>query len=78
MAAQDSPNGNREHRFDPNFTKNVIDATGPKASPRMRKVFGSLIQHLHDFCRENEVTVDEFMQTLDLVSSYGLVRRTRC
>jgi len=56
------------HKFDPNFTKNVINATGPKASPRMRKVIGSLVQHLHDFARENELTVDEWMAAVEMVS----------
>ena len=55
------------HRFDPNFTQNVINATGPKASPRLRKVMGSLIQHVHDFARENEVTVEEWMAGLEMV-----------
>lgn len=69
MAAPRAPNDELGHRFDPDFTRNVINAIGPQASPRTRKVFGSLIQHLHDFCRENEVTVEEFMHTIDLVSS---------
>ena len=62
-------NGNppEQHRFDPNFTQKVIDATGSKASPRMRSVTASLIRHLHDFCRENEITVDEWMKAVDLV-----------
>jgi catechol 1,2-dioxygenase len=55
------------HKFNPHFTQNVINATGPKASPRMRKVMGSLIQHLHDFARENEITVDEWMAAVELV-----------
>ena len=54
-------------RFDPNFTDAVIKATGPKASPRTRKVFSSLIRHLHDFARETELTVDEWMAAVDLV-----------
>lgn len=57
--------------FDPELTKNVINATGPKASPRLRKVFGSLVQHLHDFLRENEVTVDEWMAAVDLINEAG-------
>ena len=55
------------HRFDPKFTENVINATGPKASPRLRKVMGSLTQHLHDFARENEVTVEEWMAAVEMV-----------
>ena len=62
---KDSP---QIHRFDPNFTQNVINATGPKASPRLRKVMGSLIRHIHDFARENEVTVDEWMAGVEMVS----------
>lgn len=58
-------------RFDPNFTQNVINATGPKATPRMRKVIGGLIQHLHDFLREEEVTVDEWMAGVDLINQAG-------
>jgi len=38
-------------RFDPHFTDNVIKATGPNATPRLRKVMASLTRHLHDFCR---------------------------
>jgi catechol 1,2-dioxygenase len=56
------------HPFDPDFTDHVINATGPKASPRIRKVVGSLVQHLHDFMRENLVTMDEFMAAIELVS----------
>jgi hypothetical protein len=55
------------------FTQQVKNATGPQATPRARKVVGSLIQHLHDFIRENEVTVDEFMAGLDLVRPVTLI-----
>lgn len=63
-----STSGASTSKFDPDFTRNVINATGPNATPRARKVIGSLIQHLHDFLRENEVTVDEWMQSVDFVS----------
>ena len=56
------------HRFDPDFTQSVINATGPKASPRMRKVMASLIRHVHDFARENEITVDEYMAGIEMAS----------
>ncbi|KAL9133086.1 MAG: hypothetical protein Q9175_005738 [Cornicularia normoerica] len=58
------------HRFDPDFTQSVINATGPKASPRIRKVMASLIRHVHDFARENEITVDEWMAGVEMVGSY--------
>lgn len=63
-------------RFDPNFTDNVIKATGPKASPRVRTVMASLIRHLHDFCRENEITVDEYMAATHLVPFMFFRRRS--
>jgi catechol 1,2-dioxygenase len=58
-------------RFDPHFTQNVINAMGPKTSPRMRTVMSSLIRHVHDFARENELTVDEWMQGVDLINWAG-------
>lgn len=56
-----------DNKYDPHFTDAVINATGPKAAPRTRKVIGNLIRHLHDFCRENEITVDEWMAAVDFV-----------
>ena len=66
-----NPNGDNggKGRFDPSFTNSVIDATGPKADPRVRKVIASLIKHAHDFCRENEITMSEFMAGVDMVSA---------
>jgi catechol 1,2-dioxygenase len=55
--------------FDPNFTQNVISATGSNATPRMRTVIASLIHHLHDFMRENLITMDELLAAVDLASS---------
>lgn len=59
------------HRFDPNFTDNVINAMGPKTSPRMRQVMSSLIRHIHDFARENEITVDEWMTGVNFINRAG-------
>lgn len=59
------------HRFDPSFTQSLINATGPKASPRMRKVMASLIRHVHDFARENEITVDEYMAGVEMINEAG-------
>ena len=55
-------------RFDPTFTDKVIKATGPKANSRLAQVLPSLLRHLHDFCRENEITVDEYMAAVNMVS----------
>ncbi|GAB7359697.1 hypothetical protein MBLNU230_g6872t1 [Neophaeotheca triangularis] len=75
MAANSSSKTNgdstRASRFDPDFTQSVINATGPKANPRLKQVIGSLIQHLHDFARENEITVDEWMAATELINEAG-------
>ena len=60
-----------DSRFDPNFTQHVIDATGPKATPRMRQVMSSLIKHVHDFARETELTVDEWMAGVEMINWAG-------
>lgn len=60
-------------RFDPKFTQNVIDAIGPKADPRTREVFSALLRHLHDFTREVELTIDEWMAGVHFVNSIGQI-----
>ncbi len=58
-------------RFDPTFTQHVIEAIGPKTSPRMRQVMSSLIRHVHDFARENELTVEEWMAGVEMLNWAG-------
>ena len=64
-------------RFDPNFTQNVIDAMGPKTSPRLRQVMASLVRHVHDFARETELTVDEWMAGVQLINWAGQMSTDR-
>ena len=64
-------NGESNLKCDPSFTPNVLAATGPKASPRMKQVISSLIQHTHDFLRENEITVTEWTQAVDFINRAG-------
>ncbi|KAH7070383.1 Intradiol ring-cleavage dioxygenase [Paraphoma chrysanthemicola] len=66
-----SVNGSKTHKYNPTFTQSVINATGPKATPRVRQLTSSLIQHLHDFARENELTVDEWMLGVELMNEAG-------
>ena len=63
----DKPARTQKHCFDPDFTENVIKATGPNTSPRLRQVIGPLIRHVHDFAREVELTMDEFLAGVELV-----------
>ncbi|KAF1971272.1 aromatic compound dioxygenase [Bimuria novae-zelandiae CBS 107.79] len=71
MAQNTAVPAQKEHKFNPNFTQAVINATGPKATPRVRQLTTSLIQHLHDYARENELTVDEWMAGLELMNEAG-------
>lgn len=61
------------HRFDPNFTQAVIDNMGPKTTPRNREVLGALIRHLHDFTREVELSIDEWMAGVHFVNAVGAI-----
>ena len=60
-------------KFDPNFTQNVINAIGPKTSPRAREVLSSLIKHIHDFTRETELSVDEWMMGVQFLNQVGQI-----
>ncbi len=60
-------------RFDPNFTQLVIDTMGPGTTERNRVVLGSLIRHLHDFAREVELSVDEWMAGVQFVNAVGQI-----
>ncbi|KAF1817084.1 aromatic compound dioxygenase [Eremomyces bilateralis CBS 781.70] len=60
-------------RFDPNFTKMVVEAMGPKTDPRTREVLGSLMSHIHDFAREVELTIDEWMIGVNFMNTIGQI-----
>lgn len=62
---------NASSGFDPTFTQNVIDAMGPKTTPRMRQVMTCLIKHIHDFAREVELTTDEWMEGVQMMNWAG-------
>lgn len=61
----------RAARYDPNFTKNVINSIGPGCDDRTREVFTSLIQHLHDFAREVELTTEEWLAGVKFINWVG-------
>lgn len=58
-------------RFDPTFTRRVVENMGPNVSPRSRQVLGSLIRHIHDFAREVELTNDEWMTGVHFINAVG-------
>ncbi|VVT58925.1 uncharacterized protein SAPINGB_P006453 [Magnusiomyces paraingens] len=63
--------------MDQQFTDMVIAAMGPKTTPKMRRILGSLIQHIHDFTRENQVTVEEWMAGVDFINRIGQMSDAR-
>ncbi|KAF2139207.1 uncharacterized protein K452DRAFT_320376 [Aplosporella prunicola CBS 121167] len=61
------------NRFDPDFTKNVIEAIGPACPPRSRFVLSKMIEHIHDFAREVELTADEWMAGVKFINTCGQI-----
>src|SRR6478735_10595281 len=55
------------------FTDTVINAMGPKTSPRVREVMTSLIRHMHDFAREVNLTTAEYLAACDFVVRIGQI-----
>ncbi len=71
------PNGSPKISYDPTFTPSVIAATGPNCSPRLREVMTALIQHVHDFAREVNLTTDEYMAGVSLLNWAGQMSTDR-
>ncbi|KAI1399551.1 aromatic compound dioxygenase [Hypoxylon fuscum] len=60
-------------RFDPTFTQHVLETMGPNVTERNRVVLGALIRHIHDFAREVELTIDEWMAGVHFVNTVGRI-----
>ncbi|PTB65789.1 aromatic compound dioxygenase [Trichoderma citrinoviride] len=59
------------------FTNHVIQAMGPNTSPRMRTVMTALIQHVHDFAREVNLTADEWLAGVEMINWAGRMSNDR-
>lgn len=46
---------------------------GPKTTPRNREILTSLIRHLHEFTREVELSIDEWMAAVHWVNAVGQI-----
>ncbi|KAK2004838.1 dioxygenase [Colletotrichum falcatum] len=57
--------------YDSAFTDRVIAATGPHANPRLAQIMPSLLRHLHDFAREVDLTVGEWMAGVQMINEAG-------
>jgi catechol 1,2-dioxygenase len=72
MASNKTSNSDR---FDPEFTRNVINLMSEETKPRHREILTSLITHLHDFIREVELTQDEWVIGVNYVNAIGQAYR---
>lgn len=59
------------------FTDSVINASGPKTNPRLHQLMASLIRHIHDFARENDLTVEEWMKGVEMINWAGQMSNDR-
>lgn len=59
------------------FTNHVIESMGPNTSPRLRTIMTSLIQHVHDFAREVDLTMDEWLAGVDMINRAGQMSTSR-
>lgn len=55
------------------YTKACQGVAGPKANPRAKYLLDSLMAHLHDFCAETDLTLDEWRYTCDLLVRSGKI-----
>jgi len=53
------------------ITDAVVDQMSSTPSPRLRQVMESLVQHLHEFAREVDLTPDEWLQGIAFLTAVG-------
>lgn len=53
------------------YTKSVVDAIGPKASPRIKEVMPILIRKAHEAMIEADITTDEWLAACNLLVKAG-------
>ncbi|WP_168702463.1 intradiol ring-cleavage dioxygenase [Gordonia paraffinivorans] len=49
----------------------VIDSLGPSTDPRLREILTSLVQHLHDFVKDVQLTEDEWSKGIEFLTRTG-------
>ncbi len=57
------------------FTENVLAALGKhgEIEPRQREIATALIRHLHDFCRDVDLQLPEFLAACDFLARAGKI-----
>lgn len=59
------------------FTESVKTSLGPNATPRAKKLIASLVQHVHDFARENHLTTEDWLWGVDFINRIGQMSDSR-
>lgn len=54
-----------------NITKAVIDSFQDTPNPRLKRILTSLVQHMHDFVRDAEITFEEWETAIDFLTRTG-------
>ena len=54
-----------------NLTDSVVEAYTKDASPRMKTIMKSLIEHLHAFARDVELTEAEWFEGIQFLTATG-------
>jgi hydroxyquinol 1,2-dioxygenase len=54
-----------------NITRAVIDSFKDTPNPRLKRVLTSLVQHMHDFVRDAEITFEEWETAIDFLTRTG-------
>jgi protocatechuate 3,4-dioxygenase beta subunit len=57
--------------IDHELTENVLAQFAGTPDERLRQITASLIRHLHDFVRENQITLDEWRAGIDFLTKTG-------
>jgi hydroxyquinol 1,2-dioxygenase len=53
------------------ITREVVEAFQGTPDPRLKKIMGALVRHLHDFAREVELTQEEWQYAIDYLTRTG-------
>jgi len=59
--------------IDHELTDAVLQQFAGTPSPRLRHVLSSLVRHLHDFVRENDLTLEEWRAGIDFLTRTGQI-----
>src|SRR5438045_9352353 len=69
--AESSPNGARRNKSEDDITAEVLARFSGTQDPRLRQIMLSLINHLHAFVKEVQLTEAEWFQAIEILTEAG-------